>query len=185
MSNPGLNSVVLCRGVRPIALTMPRMVLLQHELPDGSTHFDWLIEPVVPAVTLGPSQAPDPNERCLLSFRVLDRIDRPIVETFPADPLPAHRRHYLTFEGQLSPKNGAQRGSVRRVARGQVYDLSVATGLIVVVGAFFGRDRFVWTGSPDGDLWTFVRSRRPVPTKRSPEEEAYWREDLDRMGGEV
>jgi hypothetical protein len=161
------------------------MVLLQHELPDASVHFDWLIEPVVPVSPRSPTQAPDPDERCLLSFRVMDRIDRPSVEAFPADPLPPHRRHYLTFEGQLARKHGQPRGTVRRVARGEVFELSATPTLVVVVARFLGRDKLTWSGTPEGDLWTFRRESRQPALKRDPREQAYWRDDLDRAGGEA
>ncbi len=136
------------------------MVLLQHDLPDGSSHFDWLIEPTAGLPPAPAGQARDPNERCLLSFRVLDRIDRPNVELFPADRLHDHRRHYLTFEGVLPPKAGQPRGSVRRVARGYVHDLAITTDRIVVIAQFMARERFTWTGTLAADLWTFTRSER-------------------------
>ncbi len=82
-----------------------RMVLLRHTRPDGSWHYDWLIE-----------QAHAP---ALKAFRVAVRIDDPACVVFDAQPLPDHRRIYLTFEGPLVPgPMGEDRGEVQRIASG-------------------------------------------------------------------
>ncbi len=79
---------------------MTAMVLLRHDLPDGSWHFDWLID----RGEGGP----------LLSFRVVPRIDDPQVLTFDAERILDHRRDYLDYEGEVS----GGRGMVRREAVG-------------------------------------------------------------------
>lgn len=84
---------------------MAGAVLLQHDLPDGSSHFDLLIErPNTPG---GP----------LVSFRVDARID--LAEpgaSLMATRLPDHRNDYLTYEGPVS----GGRGEVRRVVSARV-----------------------------------------------------------------
>lgn len=84
---------------------MPPFVVLLHSLPDGSSHFDWLI--ARPTAHLD-----RPDERSLLSFRTEHRPD--VSDQFAAHPMPDHRVHYLTFEGHIEP----DRGMVRRVATG-------------------------------------------------------------------
>lgn len=89
-------------------MTLPHAtVLLRHDLPDGTHHFDWLLQ----RDDVGP----------LVTFR-LDRDMSLSDGAFEGDPLPDHRRIYLTYEGPVS----GNRGSVRRVAQGrcQVLDES-------------------------------------------------------------
>lgn len=86
---------------------MTRFVLLRHELPDGSWHFDWLLDPG------GPRQHPD--ERRLLAFRTRQRPEVAGAEGFGAQQLPDHRLLYLDFEGELP---GATRGKVQRLMQG-------------------------------------------------------------------
>ena len=87
---------------------MPRSVVLRHTLPDGSHHFDWLLEPA------GTAAGRDPEERVLIAWR----LPRPPGQSGPqpieAIRLPPHRRFYLDFEGPI-PGN---RGTVERVAEG-------------------------------------------------------------------
>jgi hypothetical protein len=72
-------------------------VLLEHTLPDGSAHFDWLIE-----------RPDDPREHRTIAFRcATDPLADP---AWTGDRLPDHRAHYLRYEG---PVPGG-RGSVRR-----------------------------------------------------------------------
>lgn len=86
-------------------------VVLQHTLPDRSSHFDWLL-----------SRTPDPvrelgeDARVLVSFRLSlmpdwSRLDHP----FEAVRIADHRARYLTYEG---PVGGGGGGSVERVAEG-------------------------------------------------------------------
>lgn len=78
-----------------------RSVLLRHDLPDGTWHFDWLIDPV--------GRGGD-DDRTLLAFRIGVRPEKAL-DRFDAIRLPDHRRLYLEFEGTL-PGN---RGQVRRI----------------------------------------------------------------------
>lgn len=83
---------------------MPATVVLEHTLPDGSSHFDWMIE--------------DPTldgEYRLATWRLAVRPDRAEVgRVFEAERIGAHRARYLRYEGPLSDG----RGDVRRVAEG-------------------------------------------------------------------
>jgi hypothetical protein len=112
-------------------------VLLRHELPDGSSHYDWLLE--TPGQTQGP----------LLTFRVQERIDLPGVREFGAVRLPDHRREYLTYEGEVS----GNRGRVTRVAQGRCAELTLSE-LRIRVGVTFEASQ-VWEGRPAGGGWVF------------------------------
>jgi hypothetical protein len=113
-------------------------VLLRHELPDGSIHYDWLLED--PAQPQGP----------LLTFRVHERLDLAGVKEFEGVRLPNHRREYLTYEGEVS----GNRGRVTRVAQGQCEVLSLSEQRIRV-GVIFEVSQ-VWDGRrEDGDRWVF------------------------------
>lgn len=131
---------------------MGRTVLLLHRLPDGSSHYDWLLE-------LGP-------EGPLKTFRTLDRIDRPGLRSFRAEQIADHRREYLDYEGPIS----GGRGAVERVARGTV---TASDSEAFSVEVDFGAGVRRWHGAPDpgdGDRgsrwWLFaaegVESRRPA-----------------------
>jgi hypothetical protein len=80
--------------------------MLRHDLPDGSTHWDWLIERVT-------------GEERVLTFRlespwpILDDLS---ADAFRAERLDDHRAMYLEYEGQVS----GDRGEVLRVASGSV-----------------------------------------------------------------
>lgn len=87
------------------------MILLRHELPDATFHYDWLLD--------------DPACERLRTFRATTRIDllEPAARAM-LDVLEPHRRVYLTYEGPLaeapdSPLPGIDRGSVTAVARGR------------------------------------------------------------------
>lgn len=86
---------------------MTRYVLLRHELPDGSWHFDWLMDPG------GAGQ--DPDERRLIAFRTPQPPESVDASRFVARRMPDHRLLYLEFEGPLS---GTGRGAVQRVIAG-------------------------------------------------------------------
>lgn len=85
---------------------MARAVVLQHDLPDGSRHFDWLIAPDDAA------HPPSADERVLIAFRLRERPDDPLVVDLEAAKMPDHRWMYLEFEGELE---GGGRGAVKRV----------------------------------------------------------------------
>jgi hypothetical protein len=80
-------------------------VVLRHDLPDGSHHFDWLI-------------AQDQNGTMpLRSFRIAQALHelRPS-ETLSANNIQDHRPAYLNYEGPVS----GERGTVKQVARGTI-----------------------------------------------------------------
>ncbi len=82
-----------------------RTVQLLHELPDGTSHVDWMI-------------ARDRAGRePLISFRLQRRIDelKP-GQRMVAERITDHRPAYLDYEGPVSD----ERGSVRRLAWGTV-----------------------------------------------------------------
>ena len=142
---------------------MPVWVLLRHELPDGSWHWDWLLEP-------GPAPADadrSPDARTLISFRVPSSVgidwtpDQPTPQPISAIRLPEHRRLYLKFEGQLA---GGQ-GRVERAACGELVELKVAHSIIHA--SLQGRGR-IWrwacTQSVDpasSEAWQLCQSPDP------------------------
>jgi hypothetical protein len=83
----------------PISERLPT-VLLRHDLPDGTHHFDWMLA----------RGADGP----LRTFRVGVDISRD-AQPFSAEPIGDHRRAYLEYEGVVS----GGRGRVTRVARGE------------------------------------------------------------------
>ena len=116
------------------------MVLLRHVLPDGTSHFDWLLE------------RPGRPEADLVAFRVAERVDQlgPDCGGFDALRLADHRRVYLTYEGPIS----GGRGSVTRLAEGRC-DLREGPDGIRVALSFGGVAR-VFDGRPFGEVWRFV-----------------------------
>jgi hypothetical protein len=89
-----------------------RWVVLRHDLPDGSWHYDWMLQ-----------VCDDPAEP-LLTFRVMVRPDDPTVVAFEGERLPDHRSIYLDYEGPIS----GGRGSVTRIARGTLRRSDLADG---------------------------------------------------------
>lgn len=77
---------------------MPRFVLLLHALPDGSSHYDLMLD----------------RGGALATWRLPVPLDRLPPQGADAVPLGSHRLHYLTHEGDI----GGGRGSVRRVEEG-------------------------------------------------------------------
>lgn len=113
-----------------------RTTLLKHTLPDGTSHFDWLIETT--------PEAP------LTTFRVAVRIDDPACEGFEAERLADHRRVYLDYEGEVS----GGRGVVLQVARGEVRGEINADAATLHVG--FGGAFRRWSGHRVSEaLWRF------------------------------
>ncbi len=81
-------------------------VILQHDLPDGTTHFDWLL--AVDAESKNP----------LISFRCTTRPDQiNEVKWFDLEKRPDHRPEYLTLEGDIE----GGRGTVTRLASGSIF----------------------------------------------------------------
>jgi hypothetical protein len=83
-------------------------VQLLHELPDGSSHVDWLL-------------ATDPaGERPLITFRLPGRVDElEAGEVMDGQRIADHRPAYLGYEGPIS----GGRGTVRRLRSGVVKTL--------------------------------------------------------------
>ena len=81
-------------------------IILQHDLPDGTSHFDWLLA----ADSIG--------EKSLISFRVQERPDLLDESRWvDLDSRPDHRPEYLHIEGKLD----GDRGSVKRLASGNIF----------------------------------------------------------------
>jgi hypothetical protein len=79
---------------------MGATVLLRHDLPDGTSHFDWMVQ-----------RAPGQG---LITFRVQERIDLQSPQVFTCERLPDHREVYLEYEGPIS----GGRGRVERMEAG-------------------------------------------------------------------
>ena len=119
---------------------MGACVLLLHQLSDGASHYDWLIEPDEPADAL------------LIAFRIHDRIDLSVVPAFEAERMADHRRVYLTYEGPLS----RNRGEVRRLAAGRLSVRDSSDQTLYASGQLAGRAvSFSGRAATDG-RWTFA-----------------------------
>ena len=124
---------------------MHRTVVLEHTLPDGTSHFDWMIEdPVLE------------GDRRLATWRTTHRPDR-AEGSFVGERIGAQRSAYLTFEGVIS----GDRGSVRRLVSGTA-DWEVADAGRVTVRISWESGRITrYTGEKkDGSWWLFRPSRR-------------------------
>lgn len=150
--------------------TLPRsVVLLQHKLPDGSAHVDWLIAPQGGEWTA--------DDRVLLSWRLCLRDAERLMEggdaefEFGAVRLSNHRYSYLDYEGEV----GGGRGRVMRVAKGGIATLEPPTDyrfrvLLAVGGVWRLLGERIGTAADPADfgpaplgLWRFVA----VPVGRS------------------
>jgi hypothetical protein len=121
---------------------MPRAVLLEHHTPDGSMHYDWMV------------QRPAFGDRSPLStFRIWERIDLAQTTTFEAERLPDHRPEYLDLEGPLS----GNRGEVRRLCRGDLLIEHDSPSRCTFRGTL-GSARGLWEGRArdGGRRWDFV-----------------------------
>lgn len=127
---------------------MGRTVLLRHDLPDGSWHYDWLISPPLP-----PTTPPSLEPRGLICFRVRDRIDSAEVRQFRAERLADHRAMYLDYAGPVS----GGRGTVTRLAEGKMKVEVEGEGELVVTGEL-GEAQGRWTGTANAGTWTFART---------------------------
>jgi hypothetical protein len=81
-------------------------VLLKHSLPDGTVHWDWLLER-------------ESGEARVMTFRVHQPwpvMAGPIARPWHAEALEDHRTVYLQYEGPVS----GNRGHVERAASGAV-----------------------------------------------------------------
>lgn len=148
-----------------------RMVLIEHTLTDGSMHYDWMLHHPPENGSAAPDHGladPGDNDKVLLTFRVLERIDKDKVQTFTGDMLEPHRYKYLRFEGPVSGK----RGSVRRVASGMVRTINILPGGadIAIRARFQQGHECYFAGTKQRDFWHFTRSK-PLIVK-SPKREA-------------
>ncbi len=109
---------------------MHAMVLLQHDLPNGTSHIDWLIDRHPLAADSRPPPR-DQNEHSLLTLRCALRPDDPAAAPGPAELLGDHRRRYLRFEGHIGPA----KGSVHRLAAGSAR-LTFAPDHFTIEGGF-------------------------------------------------
>lgn len=87
----------------------------------------------------------------MLSFRVFDRIDRGAITTFHAEAIGDHRPAYLEYEGPV----GGERGTVHRLARGELELLRYSHEAVVLRG-WLGSARGEFHGRACGpERWTF------------------------------
>ena len=124
------------------------MVLLRHDQPDGTFHFDWMIE-------REPSPQSPPDG--LITFRVQVLIDEPGTIQFEAERLSDHRPAFLDYQGPLTEG----RGQVIRVAAGfatRVSDLGSAIEVHGNLGACKGE----WIGRAGPKAWQFSHTPRPA-----------------------
>jgi hypothetical protein len=127
-----------------------RMVVLLHTMPDGSSHFDWLLE-------REPEEAPASGG--LLTWRVSRRPDEASPGCLWARRLADHRAEYLHYEGPVS----GGRGDVRRLARGECIVVRDEAGEVEFRCRFEGRDAEGWQqwgGKPGGEasVWSLEGS---------------------------
>lgn len=122
---------------------MPYAVILEHAVPGQPVHLDLMIE-----------DTSLPGEHRLRSWRVDDRPDRSL--TFQGEQIGNHRAAYLRYEGEIS----GGRGSVRRLARGEVLLFSL-TEHTLEFEIFWERGaRTGFHGSwEDGEHWRFTQIR--------------------------
>lgn len=123
---------------------MLRAVILEHRRPDGSAHFDWLVE-------IRPG--PDPDERALAALRVSTRPDLAECAGFDAERIRDHRRWYLDHEGAVP----GGRGMVRRRAAGAVRRAQINPDRAeFVIDWGRGAMRYLGVRAPDGLRWRFT-----------------------------
>ncbi len=132
---------------------MAGTVILRHQLPDGSHHFDWMFERSPPSTS--ETTPPHSDERCLVTFR-LNRLPDEL-STLDAERISDHRRAFLTFEGSLS----ADRGNVIRVLTGTcdlLRDDDEGFEAMVRFEQEEGQGEHLWVGSPlAGAIWRLVK----------------------------
>ena len=111
---------------------MNRTVILKHTLPDGSWHYDWLI------------QVKQDDAMPVITFRTGHR--RPDeVGQFEAQQIGDHRAFYLDYQGPISEA----RGEVIRVAAGEVVSAAISGAAFAFVMVFDDR-KLEYAGVPIG-----------------------------------
>ena len=122
---------------------MPRTVVLRHDLPDGSSHFDWLIA--------RDDRERGADERVLVAFRLAASPADPNVSRLPATRMPDHRVLYLDYQGPVS----GDRGTVTRVGEGwAAIDREHEDRILFRADLGSGRRRWHAT-RVEGDSWIF------------------------------
>lgn len=149
---------------------MGACVLLLHELSDGDSHYDWLIDPHDPHDPHDPQEPPrapgggragqpggararesDPGERALIAFRLSVRIDLALPRRFEAQRIADHRRLYLDYEGPVS----GGRGSVRRLAAGWMRIEQSSPQSLILAGRLGEATGRLSGAAAGGDRWVF------------------------------
>ncbi len=124
-----------------------RTVVLCHTLPDASWHLDWMLER-------------DTNDdHRLVTFRLETRPDELTAHQTTAHRLPDHRARYLDYQGPLSDA----RGSLTRLARGDVLDLSISGSSLAATIRWSERVSLVHAECKEGDLWALRWEPTPIP----------------------
>ena len=90
---------------------MHRSTVLLHTLPNGESHFDWLIDQ--PTISCEHRLL---SWRCELNPSAIDHPAKAPLLHFTGEQLPDHRAIYLEYEGPIS----GNRGHVQRIAQGDV-----------------------------------------------------------------
>lgn len=109
---------------------MKRTVILKHTLPDGSWHYDWLIQTnqddamAVPTFRTGHSRPDEPGQ-------------------FRAERIGDHRAVYLGYEGPISEG----RGEVVRAAEGEVVSAAFSDSAFALVVDFGDRKKLEYAGA--------------------------------------
>ncbi len=118
---------------------MAETVILEHILPDGTWHYDWMIEDP----TLG-------EGRTLRTWRTDARPD--LENLFKAEQIGHHRTVYLTHQGPVS----GGRGFVRRLQRGEVHELQIHPGRLLISVTWETGSIVRYSGHFEGSgLWCF------------------------------
>lgn len=122
---------------------MAGVVILEHTVPDGGSHLDWMVE-----------DADLDGEHRLRTWRVSGRPDR--CDQFGAERIGDHRAAYLWFEGDI----GGGRGRVTRIAEGNVVRLELTDSDALVGVAWRDGSQSLHRGiCVGGDRWEFTRVR--------------------------
>ncbi len=119
---------------------MGTTVLLRHDLPDGSWHFDWLIQ-----------RGKEPGAP-LLAFRLTEPIHEGRARSFRGTRLPDHRAAYLDYEGPIS----GDRGRVRRLATGTVHIEAAGPDHLLLRGRLGDADGLFQGRCTQGPKWAFT-----------------------------
>jgi hypothetical protein len=124
------------------------MVLLRHDLLDGSWHYDWMLD--LPGADGGAGGGGG-----LVTFRVLERPEAVGVGgVIAGERLADHRRAYLTYEGEVS----GGRGRVTRLARGRCGLIAAAREQFEFHMDVDGHGPSRWRAVRGATGWTLTRT---------------------------